>query len=112
MPAFRTEFAKLTDTERAQLVELLSTCGPSEFEGLSKLAPTRALKRILQFYVPIAKDDLRAIWSVQSEIAPSEVVTETDLAEDERVEDAGLYDDGLEQPSAAERPLAGTRVAA
>ena len=112
LPAFRTEFAKLTDTERAQLVELLSTCGPSEFEGLSKLAPTRALKRILQFYVPIAKDDLRAIWSVQSEIAPSEVVTETDLAEDERVEDAGLYDDGLEQPSAAERPLAGTRVAA
>ena len=112
LPAFRTEFAKLTDTERTQLLELLSTCDPRKFKDLPKFAPTRALKRILRFYLPIAKDELRAIWTVQREIAPSEVIAETDLAEDERVEDAGLYDDGQEQSSAAERPLLGTRVAA
>lgn len=92
LAAYQAEFAKLDGYERAELVELLSSCAPREFAGLASQATTTALKRILRFYVPLSKEDLFAIWAKQKELAQSKATADMGLAEDERVEDAGLGD--------------------
>lgn len=98
--AHQAEFAKLDGYERAELIELLSSCAPREFAGLASQATTRALRRILRFYVPLSKEELFAIWAKQKELAQGEAPADMDLAEDERVEDAGLdYKDELDPSS-------------
>jgi hypothetical protein len=54
----------------------------------------------LRFYVPLPKEDLLAIWAKQKELTRDSAAADVGLAEDERVEDAGLDQD--EEPS---RPL-------
>ena len=92
--AYRAEFTKLDEYDRIELIELLSSCGPSEFAGLASRATTTALKRVLRFYVPLLKDELYAIWEMQKKLTRGEVTADMGLAEDERVEDAGLEDEG------------------
>jgi hypothetical protein len=94
--AYRSEFEKLDGYERRELMELLSSCDPREFVGLSERATTTAVKRVLRFYVPIPKDELFAIWAKQKELTRGEPTADMGLAEDERVEDAGL--DHEEEP--------------
>ncbi len=90
--AFRAEFDKLDDYDRAELVELLSSCGPSEFVELPRRASTPALKRVLRFYEPLPKNELYAIWESQRKLTRGEPTADAELAEDERVEDAGLHE--------------------
>ena len=91
---YREEFGKLDGDERAELIGLLSSCGPSEFLGLVNRATTAALRRILRFYVPRPKEELTEIWAKQKILAKGKVNDDISLAEDERVEDAGLeYED-------------------
>ncbi len=45
---------------------------------------------MLRFYVPVPKEELFAIWAKQKELTRDEPTAEMGLAEDERVEDAGL----------------------
>ena len=90
LPAFEAAFASLDSDEKAELVELLSSCDPKHFVNLPAKASTTRLRHILPFYVPIPKADLFAIWEGQAGPAQEEPVVETGLAEDERVEDAGL----------------------
>ena len=90
LAAYRAEFDKLDGYERAELVELLSSCDPREFAGLAKQATTAPLKRVLRFYVPLPKEELFAIWAKQKELTRGEVTADMGPAEDERVEDAGL----------------------
>ena len=90
--SFREEFARLDAQDRAELVGLLSSCGPSEFGKLPKRAKSRAVKRVLRFYVPLTKNELYAIWGLQKKLTHGEVTEEMDIAEDERVEDAGLHE--------------------
>ena len=97
---YRKEFAKLGENERAELIELLSSCGPSEFTRLANFATTTPLKRVLRFYVPMPKDELYTIWAMQKRLTRGEIRADIGLAEDERVEDAGLeYDEGLDLAS-------------
>ena len=112
LAAYRTEFVELAAYERAELVELLSSCGPREFSGLANRATTSALKQILRFYVPVPKDELYTIWAMQKELTRGEVTADMGLAEDERVEDAGLdHEDGLDLRS-ARKPKARERIVA
>ena len=101
LAVYREEFAKLSGYERAELIEMLSSCNPREFAGLSNQATTSALKRVLQFYVPLSREELFEIWEKQREIKQDEAIADIGLAEDERVEDAGLdHKDELDLPSA------------
>ena len=93
LPAYRTEMSKLDGYERAELLELLSSCGPSEFIGLADRATTKRLKQVLKFYVPLPKDELYSIWALQKKLPSGDVVAEMGPAEDERVEDADLERD-------------------
>ena len=99
LAAYRAEFDKLDGYERAELVELLSSCDPREFAGLAKQATTAPLKRVLRFYVPLPKEELFAIWAKQKELTRGEVTADMGPAEDERVEDAGLdHEDETDLP--------------
>ena len=90
LPEFEAAFALLDREEKAELVELLSSCDPKHFVSLPAKASTTRLRHILPFYVPIPKADLFAIWEGHAEPMQENPVVETGLAEDERVEDAGL----------------------
>jgi hypothetical protein len=90
LAAYRAEFDRLDGYERRELMELLSSCDPREFAGLAERATTGALRRVLRFYVPVPKEELFAIWAKQKELTRGEATAEMGLAEDERVEDAGL----------------------
>ncbi len=112
LPAYRAEFDTLDGYDRTELVELLSSCNPREFVGLTHHATTAALKRVLQFYVPLPKEELVAIWAKQKELTRGEVTADVGLAEDERVEDAGLdHEDESDLPS-TRKPKSRERVAA
>lgn len=93
----QAEFAKLSDSERVELVKLLSSCDPRGFVALSAHTLNARLKRILRFYVPLPKDELTTIWAQQKALTRGEPTADMGLPEDERVEDAGL--DREEEPA-------------
>jgi hypothetical protein len=109
---YRAEFGKLDGYERSELVELLSSCDPREFTLLADRTTTKALKSVLRFYVPLPKEELFTIWAKQKELTRGEVTADMGLAEDERVEDAGLQSDEEPLSIKARRGKAGDRVAA
>lgn len=84
---FQGEFKKLTCDDRKELVGLLSSCDPREFSRLRERSTNARLKRVLPFYVPLAKDVEAQIWRKRGELEAPQ------LSEEERVEDAGLNDD-------------------
>lgn len=90
LQAFQAEFGTLNSDERAELVELLSSCSPRGFADLAEKAGTKRLKRILPFYIPLASEEVRAIWTEQRALPRDSRDLVLGLAEDERVEDAGL----------------------
>ena len=112
LAAYRVEFDRLDGYERSELVELLSSCDPRYFGELANQTKTAALKRVLRFYMPLPKDELIAIWAKQKELTRGELTADTGLAEDERVEDAGLdHEDQSDLPS-SRKPKSRERVAA
>lgn len=109
---YRAEFAKLDASERAELIQLLSSCDPREFTMLADRATTAGLKRTLRFYVPLPKEELLAIWAKQKQLTRGEATADMGLPEDERVEDAGLdHEEEVESPLAP-KSQARQRVAA
>ena len=97
--AWDSEFRKLTDNERDELIQCLSSCTPREFAELTPRTTSSALKRVLPFYIPIAQTELEAIWTRQKEHMHRAGKTELAYAKDEHVEDAGLDDEDFASPS-------------
>lgn len=87
---FRAESAVLDRNERVELLNLLSSCDPREFAALAARATSGPVARILRFYVPVPKGEQVEIWAHQKESARRKAYADLGLAEDERVEDAGL----------------------
>lgn len=112
LAAYRVEFEKLDGYEKRELMELLSSCDPREFAGLAEKASTGALKRVLHFYVPLPKEELFAIWARQKELTYGEPTADMGLAEDERVEDAGLEGEEESEILPARKPKSRQRIAA
>ena len=88
--AYYEAFAKLSAADRHDLLDLLSSCDAREFGTLARRATTEAVKRIVPFYVPMTKQELYAIWTMQKNRGENGDGAHMHLAEDERVEDAGL----------------------
>jgi hypothetical protein len=112
LEAYRAEFSRLDAYERNELIELLSSCDPREFTHLADRATSLALKRVLRFYVPMPKEELFAIWAKQKELTRGDVTADMGLAEDERVEDAGLDHDDETELAATPAPRTKGRMAA
>ncbi|MDR3546863.1 MAG: radical SAM protein [Candidatus Pacebacteria bacterium] len=82
---FSRDFTALSVIEKTELLQLLSSTDVRWFERLPQEATTSKVKRILQYYVPLDKTAESLIWK-----APRGAAV---IADDERVEDAGLNDD-------------------
>lgn len=110
---YLTEAKRLDAADRAELVELLSSCDPRDFDKLPRQTTNPTLRRILAFYVPKPKDLLAQIWDRQRELTKGELSAQADSPDDERIEDADLDDEdngASVQPS--DRPTTGRKVAA
>lgn len=109
---YRAAIQKLSVSDCEELLGLLSSCDPSEFVNLPKETTNRRLKQILPFYVPKPKNELFKIWE---RAKPQSQSVQIDLAEDERVEDAGLDHDEVPhsaKPVPAKNKKRGERAAA
>ncbi len=88
---YQAEVGNLDSSERGELLALLSSCDPRDFAGLTTLATTPKVKRILHFYVPLPKARLFEIWAIQKQLTKQ--ITISAPPDDELVEDAGLQAD-------------------
>lgn len=82
---FSANFKRLTEDNRRELVDLLSSCDPRDIRKLSAFAQSDSVKMVLPFYVPLSKDKEAEIWRMSR--TPGQPA---DVPEDEKVEDAGL----------------------
>ncbi len=87
---FRKKLGELSQDERKELADLLSSTGPSAYSGLIGQATSSKVNRILAFYVPLPKDEERNIWDEMRKLRVTIKTENFDIPEDERVEDAGL----------------------
>lgn len=89
--SYREAAKRLTPDEQRELLQLLSSCDPREFSTLQ--SPNEHIKTVLSFYVPKQKSELFDIWARQKALAAEANGKAELVAEDERVEDAGLEQD-------------------
>ena len=82
---------KLSETEQAELLTLLSSCDPKDFAALSSSTTSPGIKALLPYYIPKQKSELFKIWSRSKTEGPA-----PEVPDEERVEDAGL---DAEEPS-------------
>jgi hypothetical protein len=101
---FTREFRSLLPSDKSELVALLSSVEPREIGRLPRQASNPHLRAILHFYKPLPKEDEERIWSLQKN------VDDVAMAEDERVEDAGLSEadgeDLTERPASDQSRMA------
>lgn len=91
---FQAASAKLSPSERSELLAFLSDRNPAEYaRDLRSLPPS--LVAVARFYPPLSKDRELAIRQVQKTRLKSEPVVDIRLTVEEVVEDAGLDDDGI-----------------
>ena len=91
--SYRKAAERLTPDERGELLKLLSSCDPREFGALKSQTENDHIKAVLPFYVPKPKSELFDIWARQKALASEANDKQDMVAEDERVEDAGLEQD-------------------
>jgi hypothetical protein len=100
---FQSVFSRLSPAQKAKLLELLSCCDPRQFVRLGGLTADSLLKNALRFYVPISKEAEASIWAKQK----ARTNNSPEVPDDERVEDAGLLDDGVaNEPNSRQTVLA------
>lgn len=86
---FQALFRRLSQSQRQELLELLSSCDPRHIKHLPRKTADSALQKILRFYIPLSKEQETGIWDSRRQRTRAIPA----VPEDERVEDAGLHDD-------------------
>jgi hypothetical protein len=100
---FKLKFSRLSETDRTELLWLVSSTHPRYFKDLPQQTKSKRVREILAFYVPLAKENEAAIWERQRKRLGDPV---SEVPDDERVEDAGLTDNLLEFPAETLKPKA------
>lgn len=90
---FQGHFVRLSESDRKDLAELLSTRKPSGFESLVQETRNDAIKRILPFYIPLDAAVEAKIWEKMRAKGKSAPPSQPEVPDDERVEDAGLVEE-------------------
>lgn len=88
---FASQFHRLTDSDRRELLALLSSVEPRDIKGLPERTCNPQVRQIIPFYALPSKAQEAQIWELQKTHLASMI------PDDERVEDAGL--DGDEEDS-------------
>lgn len=86
---YQSKMRHLSESEKTDLLSLLSSSEPRDIVHLSGKTSNRALQDVLAHYVPLAKDKEAKLWSQRAKQANNG----TEIPDDERVEDAGLMDE-------------------
>jgi len=89
--AFREQYVRLSDAQRAELRRLLSSVDPSRFPTLPAATGDTQLSNILRFYVLPPKAFEQKIWDEAR--LRAEQKRQPSLPDEEIVEDAGLEED-------------------
>lgn len=100
---FKAKFSRISESDRAELLRLVSSTDPRGFKDLPQQTKSKQLRNLLTFYFPLAKADEAEIWQRQRAVRSCEV------PDDERVEDAGLSDNELEFQVATKKSAAAGR---
>lgn len=86
---YKKEFKKMSASERTELLGLIASVDPSELKDQVELATTSRVRSIMEYYLPLTKEQEAEIWAKQRAMKkmdePSIIVPD-----EERVEDAGL----------------------
>ena len=83
---YRSKFSRLSESEKEEVVPLLSSTDPRNFSTLAHQTKSFKLKNVLQFYRTPSHAEEALLWERQRSMTkPQEI-----LPEDELVEDAGL----------------------
>lgn len=91
---FTSVARQLKDDEQNELLQLLSSCDPRHFPGLTRQTTNSTLKSILPFYIPRPKEQMAALWKSRAQGS----LLADDVPDDERVEDAGLDNEAEDEP--------------
>lgn len=100
---YRAVAAKLGVQDQAELLTLLSSCDPRHFSSLADQTSNQNVRRALPFYIPKPKSELFEIWARQKQLNRAAADVASQVAEDERVEDAGLEIEEAAMPAIALR---------
>jgi hypothetical protein len=90
---YERKASRMSIMDKAELLHLLSSCDPRDFAELHNQTSNSRIRTVLRYYLPLSKDKEALIWKRQREMLAERVI-EPNLADDERVEDAGLEEDG------------------
>jgi hypothetical protein len=101
--AYQKDLSQLSPSQRASLLEILSTRHPHEYRAAARGLTDVKLRTVLGHYIHPRKAQEMKIWRKVSKLRAAQDRKQLTVAEDERVEDAGLYDDpeGSVDPSPA-----------
>ena len=89
---FTREFRTLSDSDKAELMTLLSSTTPSQFASLAKQTENSQIKRALHWYSPLTDEQERRIWAESKQARERSETRVPAIPEDELVEDAGLLE--------------------
>ncbi len=85
---YTKKFRLLSSIQKNQLLEILSSGSPNTWVKAFKSMKAGKLKNVFSHYLPLDKDVERKIWNTMKNQKPVELALS--MADDERVEDAGL----------------------
>jgi hypothetical protein len=85
-----SEFRRLSQSDRAELLSLLSTSSPSQFKTLCAKTGNATVMSILRWYEPLSEDSEQEIWRRSRLVRSKNKELEMEVPADELVEDAGL----------------------
>jgi hypothetical protein len=91
--AYHDDFAKLSASQRSSLLEILATRHPHEYRAFARGVKDLQLRNVLHHYFHPRKEQEMKIWRKVSKLRAAQEHREPTMADDERVEDAGLYDE-------------------
>ena len=89
---FEVCFSRLSPSDRAELLALLSTTVPSKFLELRRHTSNDAVRGILGFYRPLTDDEEVVIWTKVRDRQATAAASVPEVPDEERVEDAGLVE--------------------
>jgi hypothetical protein len=89
---YSADLAKLSQSQRAELMEMLAGYESDEYERLMQGCSDSGIRRVLRYYFPLTRAQERAIWTEARERKGALIAALDMPSEEEKVEDAGLFD--------------------
>ena len=90
---YRNQLAQLSPSQREALLEILGTRSPHEYRDSIRGVADSSLRNVLRHYIHPRREQELKIWRKVTKLRAAQQRQHAQVAEDELVEDAGLYDE-------------------